>query len=110
MGFFNNAKKLQLAINKTFDKKVLLCISQWYSDKKKITMNVYSIKEVTTDESGKKKTVELFHTYSVVQLVLFLRDYWYELNGLEVPTDDKIWQENKAKYARKQQQQPKYDE
>ena len=27
-----------------------------------------------------------------------MRDYWYELNGWETPTDNAMWQEIKNKY------------
>ena len=31
-------------------------------------------------------------------MVLFLRDYWYEFNGWEVPNDNEVWNKVKAEY------------
>ena len=28
-------------------------------------------------------------------MVFFMRDYWYVLNGIELPTDNEIWNEKR---------------
>lgn len=92
------AKKLQSAINQRAGVKLLINTQQWYSKDKGRTITVYIIRQSMADVT-KHKTVELFRTYSQVQMMLFLRDYWYELNGWEVPTDNEIWEGVKANYA-----------
>lgn len=100
MGKFDNvAKKLQNAINGKTQDKILLSSQQWFSEDKHRPITVFYVKQSRINNDGKRVTVELFKTYSQVQLVLFLRDYWYELNGWEVPTDNKMWEEVKQDYA-----------
>lgn len=99
--FLNTAKKLQIAINGKFpEQRLLLNITQWYSEDKRCTINMYTLKRVIVNEHGKKTTVELFKTYSTIQLTLWLRDYWYTLNGWEVPNDNATWNEMKEKYGK----------
>lgn len=90
------AKRLQSAINqKTGDgAKLLINTQQWYSPDKGRTVTVFVVKQSTT-KTGEQKyrhNIEMFRTYSHVQLVLWLRDYWYQLNGMEVPQDNVTWE------------------
>ena len=95
-------KKLQNAINKKFDEKLLFNQTQWYSEEKNAPVNLYKLKKVIIDpETGRHSNIEIFSTYSHIQMVLFLRDYWYELNGWEVPTDNEEWNKAKASYKEK---------
>lgn len=92
--FAGVAKKLQTAINnKQPEIKILINTSQWYSEKRKRTITTYTVKQAQGKE---KKTIQLFKTYSQIQLVLWLRDYWYTLNNWEVPHDNPEWEEVKA--------------
>lgn len=93
------ANKLQKAINNTFDARILISTSQWYSEDRHAPITVYSVKQAITKDNGKQMNIELFKCYSALQLTLFLRDYWYELNGWEVPTDNQVWEEVKQKYG-----------
>jgi len=94
--------KLKDAINQNFDAKILFNIKQWYSEKHKRVVTVYVLKQAIKDEeSGKYKNVEIFSAYSMIQIVLFLRDLWYELNGWEVPDDNKKWTKVKEQYYKK---------
>ena len=96
------AKKLQSAINeRTGDQtKLLINTQQWYSEDKRRPVTCYVIKHSSTvGDKGQRTTVELFRTYSQVQMVLWLRDYWYELNGWDVPTDNEEWEVLKQRYA-----------
>lgn len=96
------AKKLQTACNKFFGVKLLINSKQWYSEDQNRAITQYSILQVIkSEETQKNTTIELFKTSSQIQMVLFLRDYWYKLNGWEVPTDNKTWEEVKAKYESK---------
>lgn len=101
--FAQLAKKLQRAINQRTGEgvKLLINTSQWYSKDKGRTVTSYVIKQSTTEgEQAYRHNVELFRTYSQVQMVLWLRDYWYELNGWEVPTNNNTWEELKMEYGR----------
>ncbi len=87
------AKKLQSAINGRAGAKLLINTSQWYSTDKGRTVTIYTVRQSMPDENGEyKRTMELFKTYSQIQLVLWLRDYWYELNGWEVPHNNETWE------------------
>lgn len=101
--FARLAKKLQSAINKRTGEgaKLLINTQQWYSQDKGRTITSYVIKQSTMDNRNSyRHNVEMFRTYSQVQMVLWLRDYWYELNGWEVPTDNEKWEELKQDYAK----------
>lgn len=97
--YFGMSKKLQRAINDKFDLKLLINANQWYSEQRKAPISVYTVKLIMNNEKHKNTSVELFKTYSTVQLALFMRDYWYELNGWDVPKDNEMWEEIKARYG-----------
>ena len=91
--------KLQNAINQNFGKKILFNKTQWYSNDQDRPVSLYVIKQAIWDEEKQKnKNIELFSSCSMIQIVLFLRDMWYELNGWEVPTDNEDWNKAKAFY------------
>ena len=102
--FTSTARKLQSAINGLAGDKILLNSKQWYHKDRQKAVTQYIVLR-TKEENGKKVNEELFRTYSQIQMVLFLRDYWYILNGWEVPTDNLEWEEVKAEYVRKKDQQ-----
>ena len=92
-----NIHRLQQAINGKGG-KVLYRTSQFYSDKQNRPVTIYQVKQSIYDEkSGKHKAVELYKSTSQIQIVLFLRDLWFEMNGWELPTDNEMWNEIKAK-------------
>lgn len=94
------AKKLQTAINQRSGVRLLINTQQWYSEDKGRPVTCYVIRQCTDTAKGKRgKSIELFKTYSQVQMVLWLRDYWFEVNGWEVPKDNKEWEEVKQKYG-----------
>jgi hypothetical protein len=96
--------KLQNAINQNFDAKILYNKQQWYSKDQNRPVNQYVIRKAYEDiESGRMKTIELFSSCSQIQIVLYLRDYWYELNGWDVPQDNEMWNKAKQKYLEKQE-------
>ena len=96
--FTPQIKKLQKAINIHFGKKILINKSQFYSDKTDSIVETIVIKQAVWDKKKQKiKNVELFSSPSDVQIVLFLRDYWFRLNGWEIPTDNEYWENIKKK-------------
>jgi len=91
-------KKLQQAINSRGE-KILYTTSQFYSDEQDRPVTIYSIKKAVFDEKKNKNVnIELFNSTSLIQIVLFLRDYWYELNGIEIPKDNEEWNRVKENY------------
>ena len=95
--------KLQNAINSR-GYAILYNKTQFWSEEQKRPIPVYTIKQIVSDpavtgtNNKKKQYVELFKSNSQIQIVLFLRDFWYEINGWKVPTDNEIWNEAKQKY------------
>jgi len=79
---------------------ILISTSQFYSiDKHKVITRYHVKKQVQSDENRNKSTqLELFSSCSQIQITLFLRDYYYELKGYEVPTDNEVWNQIKAEY------------
>lgn len=100
--FSATIKKLQSAINVKYDEKLLINHTQFYSDNANKVLELIVVKKAIWDENKQKSVnIELFSSTSDVQIVLFLRDYWYELNGWEVPTDNQQWVETKKRYMEK---------
>lgn len=91
-------KRLQSAINTKFHERLLYNKTQWYSTQQDRPVTTYVIrKAVWDDDKGKMVNIELFKSTSQIQIVLYLRDYWYRLNGWDVPTDNPMWEEIKEK-------------
>ena len=96
--FTPTIKKLQKAININFDKKILVNKNQFYSDKTKSIIEMIVIKQaVWNEEKHKVVNVKLFESTSDVQIVLYLRDLWFKLNGWDIPTDNDVWNDIKKK-------------
>lgn len=92
------ARKLQRAINSKGG-KILLNTNQFYSEDVKNTVTVYVIRQAYYDEAtDRTKSIELFKSTSQIQIVLYLRDLWFEMNGIPIPTDNEEWNKAKAKY------------
>lgn len=82
-------KNLQKALG-TKGVKVLYDARQpFYSKEQKRAVNKYHVKMVT----DKEKTIEVFSTYSQIQVVLFLRDLWDKTNGRPLDTKNEKWNE-----------------
>lgn len=95
-------KKLQRAINDKYGSRILINKTQYYSEKSDRPMELLVVKKaIWNEEKQRYKNVELFSSPSDIQIVLYLRDMWYELNGWEVPTDNEEWNSAKAAYMRK---------
>lgn len=84
-------KKLQQALNLKGD-MLLYSTSQFYSDKQQRPVTVYCLRRAFLDEETKKtKSIELFKTTSQIQMVLYLRDMWFSVNGWEIPENNPTW-------------------
>ena len=91
-------KKLQMAINTKFGEQLLYERRQFYSRKENRPINMYTIKKaIFNPKKGKDEAFELFKSASQIQVILYLRDYWFELNGWEIPIDNPEWNMIKAK-------------
>lgn len=101
--YMATVRRLQGAIKEQFGVNLLLNARQWYSKEKDRAITVYTIRKVISCENRKTVSEELFQSYSTVQLALFLRDYWYELHGWEVPHDNEKWEAIKEKYAKRKE-------
>ena len=94
----NTIKKLQLAINQKFGEQLLYERRQFYSKQQNRPINRYTIKKTVFNVAkDREETIELFKSSSQIQVILYLRDYWYELNGWEVPMDNPEWNMIKCK-------------
>ena len=65
--------------------RVLMDRVQFFSEEQQRPITLYKINE----QLGKKKT--LFETASQIQLVMFLRDYWFIVQGKALPTGKDEW-------------------
>lgn len=86
-------RKLQMAINQKGG-VILLDKSQFFSDEQNRPVTLYRVC-TRNEQTGKKQ--RLFETPSQIQIVLYLRDYWFLMNGKELPTDNTMWEEVKQK-------------
>lgn len=101
--YLTTARKLQTACNERFGVHLLINQRQWFSKDKNRAVTIYTVLHSIPGENKKDINTVLFSTYSQVQLVLFMRDYWYNLNGWEVPTDNEEWEAIKRQYAENKQ-------
>ena len=89
-------KKLQRAINDKYEQRITYNTSQFFLNQTNKQATRYTVKKaVTNSNTGKNQHIEIFSTFSQLQVVLFLRDYWYYLEGTEIPTDNEIWEDIK---------------
>ena len=83
--------KLQKAINENGG-LILLDKAQFFSDDQNRPITKYKI---CTRNSETRKKVVLFETSSQIQIVFYLRDYWFWMNGKEVPKGTDMWEDVK---------------
>lgn len=91
-------KKLQLAINMNCDFRILYTTNQFYSVSKQMPVTKYCLRKATLDyDTNRSESVEIFSTYSQLQVILYLRDLWYVYLDKELPTDNELWENIKEK-------------
>lgn len=91
-------KRLKVAIRNKYDIKLLITTKEWYSEKRGVLMPYYIISQHHFDPvTNKSSQEELFRCGNKIKVVLFLRDYWYQLNGWEIPKDE-YWDKQKGQY------------
>lgn len=58
---------------------------------------LYILKEAMWDEDKRKYiNHDLFRSASTIQVALYLRDFYYTLEGKELPTDNETWNQIRA--------------
>lgn len=68
-------------------------------------MTTYIVRKAIWDEkTGRSKNIELFKSTSQIQVVLYLRDMWYDLNGWDIPPNP-YWDNIKKNLAGQSQEE-----
>jgi hypothetical protein len=84
------SKKLIQALNSRGHK--LTMSTKQFIGKEGQPHNMYSIsKALWNEEKRRYSHEEIYSATSMVRIVMFLRDMWYEENGWELPTDQEQW-------------------
>ena len=92
-------KRLKIAIRNKYDIKLLVTTKEWFSEQNKVLMPYYIIYKHNYDPKTRKSSQEEICRCGIkIQVVLFLRDYWYTRNGWEIPKDE-YWDEKKERYG-----------
>ena len=72
--------------------------TEFYSKEKQRPIAIYHIKECMYNPiTDKDEVKELFASPSHIQIVFFLRDYLFAIEGKELPTDNIYWNEVRKK-------------
>ena len=83
--------KLRQAINSK-GHRLLFTSTEFFSEEKGRPIAIYHIKDsIKNVETGKYESKELFASPSHLQIIFFLRDYLFTLDGKELPTDNEYW-------------------
>lgn len=91
-------KKLQLAINTNCPFRILYTTNQFYSVDKQMPVTKYCLRKAEINyDTHRSDSVEIFSTYSQLQVILYLRDLWYTWLGKELPTDNELWENIKIR-------------
>lgn len=91
--------RLKKAISLKFpEERLLYSSNQTWSEDEKRPITQYLVKQAV---DGNYMGKVIFSTYSQLQLLFYLRDYWLTLNGEPVPTNNKQWEETKRKLREK---------
>ncbi len=71
--------------------KILVNRSQFFSDEQNRPVTMYKIAQSIYDETtGRYHHKELFSSASEIQVVLFMRNFWYLINDKEIPPTNNI--------------------
>lgn len=90
--------KLQQALNAK-GLRIMYSTSQFYSEQQDRPVTMYQVKQAVWDEEKQKyKNIKLFESTAQIQVLLYLRDLWYNVNGKEVPQNNEVWNAKKAEY------------
>ena len=88
-------KRLLTALNLR-KMRIMYTTSQFWSENENRPVTIYHIKQAVWNEDKEKfDNMELYKSTSQIQIVLYLRDLWYTINGKEVPQNNELWSEIK---------------
>jgi hypothetical protein len=83
-------RRLQIALNSK-GQRILCNRSQFYSEQQNRPVTIYKVMQSVFDENtGKNKHVELFSSASQIQVVLFMRNFWFLIQGKEIPPTNEM--------------------
>lgn len=82
--------RLQNAINSKGG-KILYEKTQFFSNDQKRPVSIYRLSQSLETKDSRHKKEKLFESTSMIQLVLYLRDLWFYINGWEIPEDNETW-------------------
>ena len=92
-------RKLQIALNSK-GQRILCNRSQFYSEQQNRPVTIYKVSQSVFDEtSGKNRHIELFSSASQIQVVLFMRNFWFLIQGKEIPPTNRM--KGAAEFERK---------
>lgn len=92
-----NIKRLQQALNKQ-GLRIMYDTHQFYSKSQDRPITMYTISQ-SVDDGRSTSNVKLFTSASQVHVLFFLRDYWFYVNKLPIPTEDVEWNKAKKRYG-----------
>jgi len=83
-------RKLQIALNSK-GLQILCNRSQFYSEQQNRPVTIYKVMQSVFDEqTGKNRHIELFSSASQIQVVLFMRNFWFLIQGKEIPPTNNL--------------------
>ena len=78
--------------------RILYTTNQFYSVDKQMPVTKYCLRKAEIDyNTHRSESEEIFSTYSQLQIILYLRDLWYTWLGKDLPTDNELWENIKAR-------------
>ena len=91
-------KKLQMAINLNCPFKILYTTNQFFSVDQQMPVTKYCLRKASLNyETHRSESVEIFSTYSQLQVVMYLRDLWHVWLHNEVPKGSELWENIKMR-------------
>lgn len=83
-------RKLQIALNSK-GQRILCNRSQFYSEQQNRPVTIYKVMQSVFDaNTGKNKHIELFSSASQIQVVLFMRNFWFLIQGKDIPPTNEM--------------------
>lgn len=82
--------RLQIALNSK-GQRILCNRSQFYSEQQNRPVTIYKVSQsVFNEQTGKNQHIELFSSASQIQVVLFMRNLWFLIQGREIPPTNEM--------------------
>lgn len=82
-------RKLQIALNSK-GLKVLCNRSQFFSEVQNRPVTMYKVAQSYMTSTGRTSHKTLFESASQIQVVLFMRNLWYAVNGIPIPETNQM--------------------